>query len=273
MIVIYSGTIGISLQSAFEIINNEQNVTYVTKRSDWSVVGDSGLHKLSKRNATWVALNSVLAFKLTANDYGKIVEGFHKTEQLENVTFNHSLDLFKRLNDSKVSRIAKYYNSVIFKQGFTINNVGENIQQLYIIKEGVLKVERHVELKTNNKWPGGQRNWKTDLMKQLPSLTKGMAYGLHEMQNNVPIKCRISVESRRAHILSINITDLQALLLEEEINSLWDSKYLIRFPDESKIIGQVLSELKQDSLKQKVQKYFRGTVSMNRNRNNQRFKF
>ena len=76
---------------------------------------------------------------------------------------------------------------------------------------------------------------------------------------------KITVETQSAHILTINTTDLHELLLESEINLLFESKDWIKFPKDSEIMNQVLIELSENNQMKQIQKYFRNYCKNNRN--------
>ena len=64
------------------------------------------------------------------------------------MTFNEKLSLFDTISHTKTGKIAMYYNSLILKQGDVVINTEDQVQQMYILKEGQLKVEKQVELTT-----------------------------------------------------------------------------------------------------------------------------
>ena len=58
------------------------------------------------------------------------------------------MPFFDYLPYLKIEKIASYYNSTILKRGEVVINAEDHVQQLYILKEGQLKVEKQVELTT-----------------------------------------------------------------------------------------------------------------------------
>jgi CRP-like cAMP-binding protein len=124
---------------------------------------------------------------ISASDYSKIVEDYHNSELLENKSFNHSLSFLSSLINSKKEKLAIYFNSLTYKKSQIIVNVGQSVQQLYILKSGELKIEKRVELVLRNQWPKNKNEkevtfHKKQLYKVLKSLQPGQCFGLDEIQ-------------------------------------------------------------------------------------------
>lgn len=152
------------------------------------------------------------------------MESFHKSELFKNVEFNKSLDFLKDINYQKTRLLAQSYNSSIFKKGQVVIDAGTAVNQLYIVKDGRLKVEKKIELRISNLWPSGTRKWeilirKRKIVKEIAMITNGQVFGLHELISKTPMSCKITCDSDRAHLLTINSTDLFTILSEEEIFS------------------------------------------------------
>jgi hypothetical protein len=69
----------------------------------------------------------------------------------------------KDINYIKARKLAACYNSTIFKKGQVIIKIGDLVSQLYIVKEGKLKVEKKIELKDANLWPTGSHKWEVSI--------------------------------------------------------------------------------------------------------------
>lgn len=142
MIVIYSGEIGIYLQTVVELEISGTEGKCIAKKLPESVLGEAGLLKEASRGATCIALTEVKALYLSAPNYVQIVESFHKSELYKHIEFNKSLDFLKEINYIKTRRLAESYNSSVFKKGQVIIETGATVSQLYILKTGRLKVEK-----------------------------------------------------------------------------------------------------------------------------------
>lgn len=157
MIVIYSGTIGIFLQTVNElngapinhlkeaiviIPNIGNNGKWIAKVGTEGVLGEAGLLKGACRGATWISLEKTKAMYLSSNNYVKIVESFHKSELFLNINFNKNLDFLKDVTFNKLEKLAASYNSRVFKKGNVVIEIGDLVSQLYILKSGKLKVEK-----------------------------------------------------------------------------------------------------------------------------------
>jgi cGMP-dependent protein kinase 1 len=142
MIVIYSGEIGIYLQTVIELEASGTENKCIAKKLPESVLGEAGLLKEASRGATCIANTEVKALYLSAPNYVQIVESFHKSELYKHIEFNKSLDFLKEINYIKTRRLAESYNSSVFKRGQIIIDTGAMVSQLYILKTGKLKVEK-----------------------------------------------------------------------------------------------------------------------------------
>ena len=142
MIVIYSGNIGIYLQTVRELELSGTEGKCIAKVGTGQVIGEAGLLKGASRGATCIALEQTLAMFLSSNNYVKIVESFHKSEFFSHINFNKTLEFLQEVSFNKLEKLAASYNSRIFKKGNVIINIGDNVSQLYILKSGKLKIEK-----------------------------------------------------------------------------------------------------------------------------------
>lgn len=146
MIVIYSGEIGIYLQTVKELEVSGTEGKCIAKKLPCSVLGDTGLLKGATRGATCIALSDIKALYLSASNYCKIVESFHRSQLYLHIDFNKRLGILKDISYAKAERLAACYNSLIYKKGQTIVDIGQEVNQLYIVKKGTIKVEKKIEL-------------------------------------------------------------------------------------------------------------------------------
>jgi len=80
MIVIFSGDIGIYLQTVPELERTGTEGKCIAQKGAEGVLGEAGLLKEASRGATCIALTDVKALYLSAPNYCQIVESFHKSE-------------------------------------------------------------------------------------------------------------------------------------------------------------------------------------------------
>ncbi|CAI2385785.1 unnamed protein product [Moneuplotes crassus] len=240
MIVIYSGDIGIYLQTVKELENTGKEGKCIAQKGAGGVLGEAGLLKEASRGATCIALTDVKALYLSASNYCQIVESFHKSELYKNIEFNKSLDFLKDVNYAKARLLAQSYNSTIFKKGQVVIDANTPVNQLYIVKDGILKVEKKLELRIPNVWPSGYNKWeirivKRKVIREIAKISSKQVFGLHELISKTPINCKIICESERAHILTINSTDLFMIMSEEEILASFSSENYLIIPNDLEI--------------------------------------
>ena len=92
---------------------------------------------------------------------------------------------------------------------------------MFIIKEGVLKVEKNIIMKQSNLWPTAAHEWsvlttKQKVLKKLKPLLAKSSFGLYEMLTGHKFHCRITVESDQALVISINANELLKVVYDEE---------------------------------------------------------
>jgi len=142
MIVIYSGDIGIYLQTFEELEKSGIEGKCIAKKGTEGVLGEAGLLKGATRGATCIAIEHIKSLYLSASNYCKIVESFHKSELYQNIEFNKTLEFLSQISYVKARKLASCYNSLIFKKGQTIINIGDSVSQFYVLKKGRLRVEK-----------------------------------------------------------------------------------------------------------------------------------
>lgn len=142
MLILYDGSIGIYLQTYEELVETGFESKCIHVKTDQGVLGERGLLTRAPRSATCIAQSNVRALSLTSMNYEKIIENFHRTEINNNTKFTESLDFMRDISFNKIDQLVQYYNSIMYKKGQWIVNFDENPKQLFILKEGRLKVEK-----------------------------------------------------------------------------------------------------------------------------------
>ena len=101
MIILYSGEIGIYLQTAKELEESGTEGKCIAKKGPKEVLGEAGLLKCATRGATCISHTAVEALYMSSNNYSKIVESFHKSELYAYIGFNKQLDFLENIEFSK----------------------------------------------------------------------------------------------------------------------------------------------------------------------------
>jgi len=84
---------------------------------------------------------------------------------MENKAYNQKLKYFRSLTHNMRENLAVFYNSNIYKKNTIILNAGDRVQQFYILKQGVLKVEKQLKLVERNRWPTKKEHQEIHLYK------------------------------------------------------------------------------------------------------------
>ena len=101
MILLYSGEIGIYLQTAKELEQTGTEGKCIAKKGPKEVLGEAGLLKSATRGATCIAHTAVEALYMSSNNYSIIVESFHRTELYTYIGFNKQLDFLSKIEPAK----------------------------------------------------------------------------------------------------------------------------------------------------------------------------
>jgi len=94
------------------------------------------------------------------------------------------------------------------------------------------------------------------VLKELPPIVEGQAFGLHEMIANSKIIC----DTETAHLLTVNSTDLFTILNEKEIFSILDYESWIKFPEDVEIVKEALADLKDKKMQKKIVDDYNKTI-------------
>lgn len=119
MFIVYRGDVGVYINvdyySKHQFETLKKTVKPVVTKTKSDIFGEQGLLKAAKRGASWIALTTVLAFKLSAENYAHIIESFHKSELFRNIRFLSELDFIKFFVYGKIELLAKSFNSKLLK--------------------------------------------------------------------------------------------------------------------------------------------------------------
>jgi hypothetical protein len=177
------------------------------------VIGDRGLLTKDLRTATCIAHTDVKALIMNASHYENIVEISHKTTLDHNTEFTKNLEIMQGFDHEHIIKLVHSYNNTVHKEGNVIVEFNTKPTQMFILKEGKLKVEKQITLKNTNLWPTGVNKRKVlsrkrKILKTIDSINPKQVFGLHELLNNEPFKVRISVECEKAVLLSVNYSGI-----------------------------------------------------------------
>jgi len=97
---------------------------------------------------------------MTARQYENIVKISHKATLDENTAFTKSLKIFDFATHDQIVKLVHCYNTQVYKKGEIFLNSNKSPQQIFILKQGQLKVEKLVTIKSSNAWPIERRRKK-----------------------------------------------------------------------------------------------------------------
>lgn len=159
MIILYSGEIGIFLHPMEELQKLGFEETCIATKNDPGVLGDRGLLNKEPRTATCLANTEVEALYMSRHHYVNIVESFHKSQLKMNLDFSKSLEIMQNVDIERLVNLTHLYNNFVYTKGNVVVNFNTSPLQLFIVKEGRLKVEKNLTIKESNLWPCGVKKW------------------------------------------------------------------------------------------------------------------
>lgn len=107
MIVLYSGEVGIYLQTAEELKASGIDGKCIAVKNNVGVLGERGLLTREPRGATCIAHTEVQALILSGGSYAKIVENFHRSEINSNIRFTEKLEFMKGINFVVIEKLVQ----------------------------------------------------------------------------------------------------------------------------------------------------------------------
>ena len=294
MIIIYTGEVGVYLKSLDELegaksaLKNKQDVSskrkwyqrqqtlslqrqatvsyknlpqqMVATKTTGGLIGEKGLLLSKKRRATCIALTNVKALYLSKENYQDIIESFHRAQIYKNVTFQQNQDFGSKLNFKKLERLSGSYNTTVLQKDDPVVKIGCNINQMFILKSGELRIQKRLKISKVNYWPSivkrepesrsRRRNrsridfntrWDSGkifssyVVEDLDPIVAPQIFGLHEiMRENSEeyLNIGISVQSEKAVLLTINKPELFSILDKSEIKCIIESNICLKIPSD-----------------------------------------
>jgi hypothetical protein len=246
MILIYSGKVGVYLDSHEDLVRAKKGVEdkhkadmkrkwfartttvsfsnlsdkMVAVKGPKDIIGAKGLNKRDIRGASWVALTTVKAFLLpvtSEGDHSKndnfvdIMEKFHRSQVFDNITFQLNLDYGTKVNFIKIEKLSGSFNTLFLKKGDVVVKNGSKMDQLYIVKKGTLRVEKRIKTKHINSWPVGSKKWKSVqrknwFVRELDPVQEKYFFGLHELISNPEQPRNLTISVASETAILLNIS-------------------------------------------------------------------
>ncbi len=81
---------------------------------------------------------------LTKKSFDRILDRFHKKFLLKETNFLRSIEQLQSLSKRILSRINNQLKTHKYRRGMTIYKEGDDVEYVYIIKEGEVEVKKYV---------------------------------------------------------------------------------------------------------------------------------
>lgn len=156
-----------------------------------SVIGEHALDTNKKRTASVIAIEPIIAFKLTKMDYDQILLNVKKLEKYKSSKLLMSIPFFRNWSYLKVQHLSNYLIKKIYPKGEILYDKGDDSDTFYIIKKGQIDIQAYVEMQHINRWPTGSKQWKIlEINKKyivtIASLKRGSYFGETAMIEQMP---------------------------------------------------------------------------------------
>lgn len=160
-----------------------------------SVIGEHALDTSKNRTASVLAIEPIIAFKLTKLDYDQILLNVKKLEKYKNSKLLMSIPFFHNWSFLKVQHLSNFLIKKNFKKGEILYDKGQESDTFYIIKKGQVDIQAYVDMQQINRWPTGSKQWKIlEINKKyiitIASLNKGNYFGETTLIDQMPRICR-----------------------------------------------------------------------------------
>ena len=156
-----------------------------------NVIGESAVQTKNTRTATVKAHCVVETLKLTYEDYDHIVFRLKLQDFYQVASFLQTIDYFSSWNISKLYRLASVIIAKQYRRGQRVYSIGEEMHDLYIVKEGQVSLTVQLNLERSNRWPTKVNEWAEvqtthRYEKSLKVCTSGMFFGEHDLIARIP---------------------------------------------------------------------------------------
>lgn len=215
------------------------------------VIGEHALDTLKPRTGTIIAIDEVIAFRLTKLDYDSILLNVKKMEKYKNSKLLVKIPFFRAWSYLKVQHLSNHLIAKQFNKGDVIHDKGDESDTFYLIKSGQVEIQAYVELQHINRWPTGGHEWKIleinrKYIVPVITLKKGTYFGESSLIEQLPRVCR-----------AICKTDVTCLVLGRdeffEIFSIKDlegilENQFVKIPQEAELQKNLIDEIKNTSM-------------------------
>lgn len=274
MAIVYQGEIGVYINldykdsSQFSILQKTTKPAAIKSKTD--ILGEQGLLKASKRGASCIALTDAKCLTISAKDYAYIIEGFHRVQLQKNISYISELPYFKFFSYKKIDQIAKWVISRHLSKGEVLLKEGSMLDQMYILRQGVLDVQKIIKIESSNYWPVKTREWEwyktyKNFKKSVFSIKPWEFFGLSECLLKHPISSTIISQSDDTQVLCINrdmLTDTKDwnIFSADELKNLLKSKFWISIPEQGEMVKKAIVDWRAQDIRAKAMKEITNSV-------------
>lgn len=245
IIIIYSGKVNIYL---------EPEVLHCTV-GEKNVIGEQALDNSKPRNATVVAIEPLIAFKLMKFDYDTILLNIKKQEKSENLAFLANISFFKHWSYLKVQNLSYYILQKTYNSEEIIFDIGHPSDTFFIIRSGQVEIQAMVTLNRNNIWPIGGKEWKIREVSRkyivtIAKLGPGDYFGESCILNRCDRVTR-AVCMKNALCLTVNIDEFFEIFSSKDIDDMQYNARLI-IPTEQELKSKLIEEIKSKAVNVRI---------------------
>ncbi|OMJ87129.1 hypothetical protein SteCoe_11203 [Stentor coeruleus] len=211
-----------------------------------SVIGEHALDTNKKRTASVIALEPIIAFKLTKTDYDQILLNIKKLEKYKSSKLLMSIPFFRNWSYLKVQHLSNFLIKKVYPKGEILYDKGDNSDTFYIIKKGQIDIQAYVEMQHINRWPTGCKQWKIlEINKKyivtIASLKRGSYFGETTMIEQIPRTYR-AICVMDTICLTINKDEFFENFSVKDLEILQENTY-VHIPKEKDLQKKLIQEM------------------------------
>eukprot|EP00347_Sterkiella_histriomuscorum_P001235 403372810 len=193
--------------------------------------------------------DDVVMIKVSNGLFGKILEDYKKKQNYHNMKFLSELPFLK-------DQTAEFFESFLkniciqnFNKGDYVYKEGEIPKYFQIVREGILKVEKEIEVKNTHYWPKEHNRWSVanisnKTRKIVQQIYPSDYFGEIQVLKSVPSPCDIVVVSDHATLFGFEKDHIVANFKGLELVKWLTNYVIVKFKGDKELLQQTLIDKK-----------------------------
>lgn len=221
----------ILFKGSVDVLANDGKTPVVSFKPG-EMFGTKALDNNSLRSADLVATEKSFVFLLHKSSYSGIMGKYSKTEMQDNLQWLVTLEICKSMKRRQLRHFCSSLNSKYFEPNQVLIKQEEEIQNIYILKNGEVAASFWFPQEFVNEWPNSKVTSSKKVLKKSfryqESLKAGDIIGLHSMLSEFQDQPHGTYKAvDKVHVLSISKETLVSLFPVEKQREIFFRRYLL----------------------------------------------